>query len=87
VKNRRISSRDLEKLQKRAVMEGIPYQTLIASTLHKFVTGKLKEVIYPWCSTASPRFALIGRVKETTAVFALSRATPEFDREDNSRNS
>jgi predicted DNA binding CopG/RHH family protein len=38
-----ISSRDLEKLQKRAVMEGIPYQTLIASTLHKFVTGKLKE--------------------------------------------
>ena len=43
MKNRRISSRDLEKLQKRAVMEGIPYQTLIASTLHKFVTGKLKE--------------------------------------------
>ena len=38
-----ISSRDLEKLQKRATMEGIPYQTLIASTLHKFVTGKLKE--------------------------------------------
>ena len=45
MKNRRISSRDLEKLQKRAVMEGIPYQTLIASTLHKFVTGKLKEAL------------------------------------------
>ena len=43
--NIRISSRDLEKLQKRAVMEGIPYQTLIASTLHKFVTGKLKEAV------------------------------------------
>ena len=43
--NIRISSRDLEKLQKRAVMEGVPYQTLIASTLHKFVTGKLKEAI------------------------------------------
>jgi predicted DNA binding CopG/RHH family protein len=43
--NIRISSRDLEKLQKRAVMEGIPYQTLIASTLHKFVTGKLKEPV------------------------------------------
>ena len=40
-----ISSRDLEKLQKRAVLEGIPYQTLIASTLHKFVTGKLKEAV------------------------------------------
>lgn len=43
--NIRISSRDLKKLQKRAVMEGIPYQTLIASTLHKFVTGKLKEAV------------------------------------------
>jgi len=42
--NIRISSRDLEKLQKRAATEGIPYQTLIASTLHKFVTGKLKEI-------------------------------------------
>jgi predicted DNA binding CopG/RHH family protein len=43
--NIRISSHDLEKLQKRAVMEGIPYQTLIASTLHKFVTGRLKEPV------------------------------------------
>ena len=43
--NIRISSRDLEKLQKRAVMEGVPYQRLIASTLHKFVTGKLKEAV------------------------------------------
>ncbi len=43
--NIRISSRDLERLQKKASKEGIPYQTLIASTLHKLVTGKLKEVI------------------------------------------
>lgn len=43
--NIRISSRDLERLQKRAVIEGVPYQTLIASTLHKFVTGKLKELV------------------------------------------
>ena len=43
--NIRISSRDLEKLHKRAVVEGVPYQTLIASTLHKFVTGKLKEAV------------------------------------------
>ena len=41
--NIRISARDLEKIRKRAVTEGIPYQTLIASTLHKFVTGKLKD--------------------------------------------
>ena len=43
--NIRISARDLEKIQKRAVAEGIPYQTLIASTLHKFVTGQLGDEI------------------------------------------
>ena len=41
--NIRISSRDLEALQKRALVEGIPYQTLIASVLHKFVDGRLRE--------------------------------------------
>ena len=41
--NIRISSKDLEALQKRALMEGIPYQTLIASVLHKYVQGRLKE--------------------------------------------
>ncbi|MCD4755258.1 MAG: antitoxin [Deltaproteobacteria bacterium] len=42
--NIRISSRDLERIQKKAAKEGIPYQTLISSTLHKLVSGKLKEV-------------------------------------------
>ena len=42
--NIRISSRDLGNIQKKAAKEGIPYQTLISSTLHKFVTGKLKQV-------------------------------------------
>ena len=41
--NIRISARDLEQLQKRAAAEGMPYQTLIASTLHKIVTGQLTE--------------------------------------------
>ena len=41
--NIRISSRDLEGIQKRALEEGIPYQTLIASILHKFVSGRLVE--------------------------------------------
>lgn len=41
--NIRISSNDLEKLQKRAAREGIPYQTFISSSLHKLVTGRLKE--------------------------------------------
>ena len=41
--NIRISERDLEALQKRALEEGIPYQTLIASLLHKYVSGRLVE--------------------------------------------
>ena len=39
--NIRISSRDLQNLQARAVEEGIPYQTLAASLLHKYVNGHL----------------------------------------------
>jgi len=41
--NIRITERDLTKLQERAVEEGLPYQTLISSILHKFVGGKLEE--------------------------------------------
>ena len=41
--NIRISTRDLEALQKRAREEGIPYQTLMASVLHKYVDGRLVE--------------------------------------------
>lgn len=41
--NIRISARDLESLQTKAVEDGIPYQTLMASVLHRFVAGRLKE--------------------------------------------
>jgi len=41
--NIRISTKDLEALQKRALEEGLPYQTLIASVLHKYVNGRLVE--------------------------------------------
>ena len=41
--NIRISSRDLQDIQARAAEEGIPYQTLMASVLHKYVTGRLAE--------------------------------------------
>ena len=37
--NIRISSRDLEAIQKRAIVEGLPYQTLVSSILHKYVSG------------------------------------------------
>lgn len=41
--NIRLASKDLRGLQKKALAEGIPYQTLIASVLHKFVEGRLRE--------------------------------------------
>lgn len=41
--NIRLSSGDLSDLQVRALQEGIPYQTLIASIVHKYVTGRLAE--------------------------------------------
>lgn len=41
--NIRLSAKDLRGLQKRALAEGIPYQTLIASVLHKYVEGRLRE--------------------------------------------
>ncbi len=39
----RISEKDLLALQKRAVREGLPCQTLVSSVLHKYVTGALVE--------------------------------------------
>jgi len=41
--NIRISSKDLEAIQKRALEEGLPYQTLISSLLHKYVSGRLRD--------------------------------------------
>ena len=41
--NIRLAGRDIEAIQKRALMEGIPYQTLIASILHKYATGRLVD--------------------------------------------
>ena len=40
--NIRISEKDLNAIQSRALEEGIPYQTLMSSVLHKFVAGTLK---------------------------------------------
>lgn len=43
--NIRISSHDLESLQRRALEEGIPYQTLVSSVLHKYVSGGLRDLM------------------------------------------
>ncbi|MBW1940522.1 MAG: antitoxin [Deltaproteobacteria bacterium] len=41
--NIRISSKDLEDLRVIATEDGIPYQTLISSILHRYVTGRLVD--------------------------------------------
>ena len=41
--NIRLSSADLLDIQAKALAEGMPYQTLIASVLHKYVSGMLAE--------------------------------------------
>ena len=42
--NIRISNRDLTAIQRRALEEGMPYQTMISSILHKFISGSLYDV-------------------------------------------
>lgn len=42
--NIRISENDLESIKLQAARDGLPYQTLIGSLIHKYVTGSLKEV-------------------------------------------
>ena len=42
--NIRMSERDLQALQRRALEEGIPYQTLVSSILHKYVSGGLADI-------------------------------------------
>jgi predicted DNA binding CopG/RHH family protein len=41
--NIRLTENDLTAIQRRAAREGIPYQTLIGSVLHKYVNGYLQE--------------------------------------------
>lgn len=41
--NIRMSSKDLDQVQVIAAQEGIPYQTLVSSIIHKYVSGYLIE--------------------------------------------
>ncbi len=42
--NIRISNRDLVAVKSRASEEGIPYQTLVSSIIHKYVSGSLRDI-------------------------------------------
>ena len=41
----RISNRDLVAIQSRASEEGMPYQTLVASIIHKYVSDSLQDIV------------------------------------------
>lgn len=41
--NIRISEKDLQDIQKNAIEQGLPYQTLISSIIHKYNSGLLIE--------------------------------------------
>ncbi|OGQ95251.1 MAG: hypothetical protein A2521_03705 [Deltaproteobacteria bacterium RIFOXYD12_FULL_57_12] len=59
--NIRLSSRDLEDIQMKAAEEGMPYQTLIASIVHKYASGRLVE------TAARPARRPTGRAKKLRA--------------------
>jgi len=42
--NIRLSGRDLSAIQRRAMEEGMPYQTLVSSVLHKYISGTLYDI-------------------------------------------
>ncbi len=41
--NFRVSEKDFRGIQVKARAEGIPYQTLVSSVVHKYLSGQLKE--------------------------------------------
>ena len=41
--NIRLTEKDLSNLKAKSLEEGMPYQTLVASIIHKYVSGKFKE--------------------------------------------
>jgi predicted DNA binding CopG/RHH family protein len=43
--NIRLSNRDLIAVQSKASEEGIPYQTLVSSIIHKYVSGSLRDIV------------------------------------------
>ena len=43
--NIRMTERDLVRIRKKAIEEGLPYQTLISSVLHKYINGRFVEKV------------------------------------------
>lgn len=65
--NIRLSSGDLQDIQVKALEEGLPYQTLIASVLHKYVTGRLAERAGQSVTSVTPQKLPPQRLNKTDA--------------------
>jgi predicted DNA binding CopG/RHH family protein len=70
--NIRISERDLRNLKRRALEEGIPYQTMVSMVLHKYVSGQYVERP-PLSEEGENRSGRRGRGRSNKSV-ELSRA-------------
>ena len=51
----RVNENDLNKIKEKAVREGMPYQTLISSVLHKYADNMLKETEAPYGRPAAKK--------------------------------
>lgn len=43
--NIRLTEKDYQNIKVKAMEEGLPYQTLISSIIHKYTLGKLRPVV------------------------------------------
>jgi predicted DNA binding CopG/RHH family protein len=41
----RVQQQDIDRIKVKALEQGIPYQTLVSSILHRYASGTLKEVV------------------------------------------
>ena len=57
--NIRMSSRDLASLQRKANRYGMPYQTLISSILHRYVSGDLTDAKVEQANSLNPLSAAL----------------------------
>ena len=76
--NIRISERDLIELQRKAVQEGLPYQTYVSSIIHKFVSGNMPLIGFGTFSVAKKK-AGKGRNPQTGKEIKIAaKAVPKF---------
>ena len=69
--NIRLSSIDLSDIQVKALQEGVPYQTLIASVLHKYVSGSVIERSTFAISRPAPRRKRANRSRPTPLASSM----------------